>query len=61
MSGKKLERTVTYRVCLKCNKNFPSLSVVNRLCSKCAEQNESIHPRAQGLVVRLKDEDYDSQ
>lgn len=34
------------RRCLKCNKNFQSVSSANRICSSCLEANMRIAPLA---------------
>ncbi len=35
--------TVKRRLCLRCGKDFRSLSPANRICSRCARANAKIH------------------
>lgn len=48
-------RKLQPRVCLKCDKKFPSWGPANRICGPCNLENEKIYETSRGPVQKPDD------
>jgi hypothetical protein len=54
MAGRRKKRKQSTRTCLRCDREFMSDGIYNRICSNCRESNANIAvPYAESLEVRI--------